>query len=82
MADRCSNIEPTSLVANHVKEIQCHDVADRHDDHEECRRGHTQPAVQDPQVCADNGKGDQNLKDQESCLRKRIEDGNESIDTV
>lgn len=82
MADRRPDVQPAALVANHVEEIQRHDVADGHDDHEECRRRDAESVVEDSEICADDGEWDEDLEDEEGALGEGVEDGDEPGDAV
>lgn len=82
MADRRPDLQPRSLIPHHVEEVQRHDVRDRHDHHEQRTGRHLQPAVQDPQVRADDGERDEELEDQQRPLAERVEDGDQAVDAV
>lgn len=82
MADAGADVQPATFVTHHPEEIHRHDVADGHDDHEQTARGDTQAAVQNPEVGADDGEGDQDFEHEEGALGERVEDGDEAVDGV
>ncbi len=82
MADTGADIQPGALVADHPEEIQRHDVADGHDDHEQRGRLQAQAEIEDAEVGGDDGEGDQDLEDEERALREGVEDGEQPVDGV
>lgn len=82
MADRRPNIQPRPLISHHIKEIQRHHVRYRHHHHEQRAGRDLQPAVEDAQVGADDGKGDEDFEDQEGALAEGVENGDEAVDAV
>ena len=82
MADGRPDIQPTPLVSNHVEEVQRHDVADGHDDHEERRRRDAQAVVEDSEIRADHGERDEDLENEQGALREGVKDGDQARDAV
>lgn len=82
MTNRCTNLEPRSIVANHVEEVECRNVRYRHDGHEQCARSDFEAFIQDAQIGADDGKGDHKFQDKQGALAEWVEDGDEAIDAV
>jgi len=82
MTNSHADIEPRALVAHHIEEVQRHHVGDGHDHHEERAGRDFEAAVEDTQVSADDGEGDQDLQDEERALAEGAEDGDEPTDAV
>lgn len=77
VADGRANVQPGTLVAHHVEEVQRHDIRDRHHHHEQGAGCNLQPAVQNAQVGTDDGEGDENLQNQQGPLTEGAKDRNE-----
>lgn len=77
VANGRANVQPGALVADHVEEVQRHDVRDRHHDHEQGAGCNLQSAVQNAQVSTDDGEGDENLQNQQGALTEGAKDRNE-----
>lgn len=83
MADTRPDIQPAALIPHQPKEIQRQHVADRHHAHEQrTRRQVPESAVQDAEVRADEGEGDEELEQEEGALGEGGEDGEEAVDAV
>lgn len=82
MTNRGPDIQPAALIPDHPEEIQRQHVADGHDHHEERRRGDAEPPVEDAEVCADEGEGDEEFEEEEGALVEGGEDGDEAVDGV
>lgn len=82
MADTGADIQPGALVADHPEEIQRHDVAEGHDQHEQRRRLQAQSEIEDAEVGGEDGEGDQDLEEEERALGEGVEDRDEPVDGV
>lgn len=82
MADAGPDVQPAALVADEPEEVHGEDVADGDDEHEETAGRDAEAAVQDAEVGADDGEGDDDLEDEEGALREGVEDGEEAVDRV
>lgn len=82
MANTRPDIQPTALIPNHPEEIHRQHIADAHDNHEHARGRDAEAAVQDAEVGADDGEGDEEFEEQEGALGEGVEDGDEAVDAV
>lgn len=82
MADAGPDIQPAALVPDQPEEVHRQDVADGDDEHEEAAGRDAEAAVQDAEVGADDGEGDDELEDEEGALGEGVEDGEEPVDRV
>lgn len=61
MADAGADVQPAAFVADQPEEVHGHDVTDSHDDHEQAAGGDAKAAVEDAEVGADDGEGDEDF---------------------
>ena len=82
MADTGPDIQPTALVPDEPEKVHRQHVADGHDQHDEAARRDAEPPVEDTQVGADDGEGDDEFEDEEEALGEGVEDRDEAVDGV
>ena len=80
VTDTSPDIQPAALIPDQPEEVHRQHIAHRHDEHEQAARRDAEPAVEDAQVGADDGEGDDELEDEEEALGERVEDGDEAVD--
>lgn len=79
VTDRRPDVQPTALVLDHEKERQRHNVADRHDHHEQRAWRNAKPAVEKPEVGGQCGKGNHQLQHEQRALAEGVEDRDEAV---
>lgn len=82
MANTSPDIQPTPLIPDKPEEIHSQHVADRHDQHEETAGRDAESPVEDAEVGADDGEGDDEFEDEEETLGEGVEDWDEAVDGV
>lgn len=83
LTDTSPNIQPTALIPDHPKKVQSQDIAVRHNDHEQRARGQiSQSLVEDTEIGADEGEGDEEFQHEEGALAEGAEDRDQSVDAV
>ena len=63
MANTSTDIQPAPLIPDQPEEVHSQHVADRHDQHEQAAGRDAEPAVEDAEVGADDGEGDDEFED-------------------
>lgn len=82
MTNTSPDIQPAPLIPNQPEEIHRQHVADGHDEHEQAAGRDAEPAVEDAEVGADDGEGDDEFEDEEEALGEGVEDWDEAVDGV
>lgn len=82
MTNTCPDIQPTTLIPDQPEEIHSQHIANRHDQHEKTARRDAESPIQDAQVGADDGEGDDEFEDEEQALGEGVEDWDEAVDGV
>ena len=82
MTDTGPDIQPAPFVPDQPEEIHRQHIANRHDEHEQTARRDAESSVEDAQVGADDGEGDDEFEDEEETLGERVEDWYEAVDGV
>ena len=82
MTNTRPNVQPTALIPHQPKEIHSQHIANRHHQHKQTAGRDAESAVQDAEVGADDGEGDDDFEDEEGALGEGVEDGYEAVDGV
>ena len=82
MTNTSPDIQPAPFVPDQPEEIHRQHIANRHDEHEQTARRDAESSVEDAQVGADDGDGDDECEDEEETLGERVEDWYEAVDGV
>ena|SRR5690242_9129699 len=79
VTDRRPDVQPTALILDHEKERQRHNIANRHDHHEQRAGGNSESAVKEPEVGGQRGEGNHQLQYEQRALAEGVEDGDEAV---